>query len=131
MVDNGRVAAHKLYCSLKNVVGIKTDCVVFRGGSYPKFGTKPGEYRKEDIDNKEFYLNHCPTVTELYNRPVVEYTLRRWSWNTKTHNDAIFSDQDISNLERGGCLDGFAGTGKSWIINNHINKDFERMAFSN
>ena len=131
VVDNGRIAVHKLYCRLKNVVGIKTDCVVFRDGYYPKFGTKPGEYRKEDLDNKEFYLNHCPTVTALYDLPENNYTLRRWSWNTRDHTDAKFNDQDLAFLERGGCLDGFAGTGKSWIINNRINKDFERMAFSN
>lgn len=128
IVEQGRISAYKLYKRVPHPVAIKTDCVIYRG--FAKFSDKEleegiGNLRFESLPSKVSFtmLDKYEPLTKI----TPTYLLKKWKWNTIQHNSPEFTDDIFYSY----CLDGYAGTGKSWIINNKISDSYERLAFTN
>jgi len=114
IIDQGKIEVHKLAQLVGGeLVGVKTDCVYVRGDfKEPPLGKNIGEYRKEEGSYPPESNGFIPHFN--YDLPAK----KQWQ-DIKAHTDAS-----------GYCIDGAAGTGKSYIINNLESKAI-RCAFTN
>ena len=111
IIDQGKVEVHKLSKMVGGeLVGVKTDCVYVRGNyTIPPLGKEIGEYRVEQC-----LIASIGEPQE--SNALFDYTPPR-DWGDYPTNN-------------GKCIDGPAGTGKSWLINN-MESDAQRLAFTN
>lgn len=121
IIEQGRLAIYELAkkVGLNNCVAIKTDCVIFK--KIPlrerkqniKFGVKPGCYRMEKVKN----IPVCRLSARENIYTYIHEDIKDW-------NEGSLSDKNL-------CIDGYAGTGKSYLINNELDKNAQRLAFTN
>ena len=112
IIDQGKIEVHKLAKTVGgDLVGVRTDCVYVSGNyTVPQLGAEVGDYRVEET--KDAIIGTTYIATEAYEMPI------SIPW------------RPVRNTDRGRCIDGAAGTGKSWLINNMDSKA-QRCAFTN
>ena len=148
VLAQGRISAYELYKHFRNPVCIKTDCITYiphKNDKPFKYSAVLGGYRVDAVPHQGTFkklahldfLNTLPNP-DLYLKSMLfncsrldTYTPRGGrepsNFNTISHDSKTFAAPAQSSY----MLDGFAGTGKSHIINNIIDEKYKRLAFSN
>ena len=116
IIDLAKIKIHKLAVKVGgNLLAVKTDCVYVSGNyTIPPLSSKIGGYRIDDSELPYWYLT--PTAfKKKYRLPV-----------SKPYALVVKMKHKPSM-----CINGAAGTGKSYIINNQIDSKYQRGAFTN
>ena len=134
VLAQGRISAYELYKHFRNPVCVKTDCITY----VPHKNDKPfkycdvlGGYRIDAVPCAEALaqLPHLDLLNKLPNPDLYLKSMlfKPSQFNTITHDSKTFAAPAQTSY----MLNGFAGTGKSHIINNTIDEKYKRLAFSN
>jgi hypothetical protein len=94
----------------ENVVGIKTDCVIYTGKFKGNYGTKPGQYRKEDVHHFNYNMKELEQKTETIKPEIYKWNVQECWYNKKFNKTNSYA------------LLGRGGVGKSYVLREEKGK---------
>jgi len=112
IIDLAKIKIHKLALKVGgNLLAVKTDCIYVSGNyTTPPLSREIGGYRIDDSELPQFLTS---VAFEM------KYSLPSGKPYTMASGKSSM------------CINGAAGTGKSYIINNEIDAKYQRAAFTN